>query len=117
VGLDRGAYDAIDDFYAAYDRLDAREADWTYPGHGPPFTAYRDVLANSREALDDLLTDVRGAVADVGPASPLEVTRARVDRLDHPAPLLDTLGALGTLGRRDDVTFEWHDGVRQYRTV
>ncbi len=117
VGLDRGAYDAIDDFYAAYDRLDAREADWVYPGHGHPFTVYRKVLANSREALDDLLADVRGAVADVGPASPLDVTRARVDRLDHPAPLLDTLGALGTLDRLGDVTFERDGGVRRYRTI
>jgi len=117
VGLDRGAYDAIDDFYAAYDRLENRHADWVYPGHGYPFTDYRGVLASSREALDDLLADVRGTVADVGPASPLAVTRARVDRLDHPAPLLDTLGALGTLDRRSAVTFERHDGVRQYRTV
>lgn len=117
VGLDRGAYDAVDDFYAAYDRLEDREADWVYPGHGYPFTDYRGVLGTSRSALDDLLVDVREAVAEVGPASPLEVTRARVDRLEHPAPLLDTLGALGTLGRLGDVTFERDDGVRRYRTV
>jgi glyoxylase-like metal-dependent hydrolase (beta-lactamase superfamily II) len=117
VGLDRGAYDAIDDFYRAYDRLDARHADWIYPGHGYPFTDYRGVLASSRGALDDLLADVRGTVAEVEPASPLAVTRARVDRLDHPAPLLDTLGALGTLDRRGEVAFERLDGVRQYRSA
>ena len=117
VGLDRGAYDAIDDFYAAYDRLDAREADRVYPGHGYPFEDYRAVLEESRGSLDDLLGDVRETVAEVGPASPLEVTRARVDRLDHPAPLLDTLGALGTLDRRGDVAYELRDGVRRYRTI
>ena len=117
VGLDRGAYDAIDDFYAAYDRLDGREADRVYPGHGHPFTDYRGVLETSRAALDDLLSDVCETVAAVGPASPLDVTRARVDRFDHPAPLLDTLGALGTLDRLGDVTFELVDDVRRYRAV
>ena len=117
VGLDRGAYDALEDFYAAYDRLDRHDADWVYPGHGYPFTDYRGVLERSRGALDDLLADVRGTVAEVGPASPLAVTRARVDRLDHPAPLLDTLGALGTLDRRGEVTYEPRDGVRQYRSA
>jgi glyoxylase-like metal-dependent hydrolase (beta-lactamase superfamily II) len=117
VGLDRGAYDAIDDFYTAYDRLDAREADRVYPGHGYPFEDYRGVLEKSRGALDDLLSDVRGTVAEVGPASPLAVTRARVDRLEHPAPLLDTLGALGTLDRQGEVFYERHEGVRQYRAV
>jgi glyoxylase-like metal-dependent hydrolase (beta-lactamase superfamily II) len=117
VGLDRGAYDAVDDFYTAYDRLDAREADWVYPGHGYPFEDYRGVLAKSRGALDDLLADVRGRVAEVGPASPLAVTRARVDRLEHPAALLDTLGALGTLDRQGEVFYERHEGVRQYRAV
>jgi glyoxylase-like metal-dependent hydrolase (beta-lactamase superfamily II) len=117
VGLDRGAYEAIDDFYTAYDRLAARHADWVYPGHGYPFTAYGEVLERSRAALDDLLADVRETVESVGPASPLAVTRARVDRLDHPAPLLDTLGALGTLDRRGEVAYERRDGVREYRSV
>ena len=117
VGLDRGAYDAVDDFYTAYDRLDAREADWVYPGHGYPFEDYGGVLEKSRGALDDLLADVRETVAEVGPASPLAVTRARVDRLEHPAPLLDTLGALGTLDRRGEVFYERHEDVRQYRAV
>jgi len=117
VGLDRGAYDAIDDFYAAYDRLEDRHADWVYPGHAPPFTDYRGVLASSREALDDLFADVRGTVAEMRSASPLEITRARVDRPDHSAPLLDTVGALGTLDRRGEVTVERRDGVRRYRVA
>lgn len=117
VGLDRGAYDAVDDFYAAYDRLERREADWVYPGHGHPFTAHGDVLERSRGKLDDLLADVRETVEAMEPASPLAVTRARVDRLEHPAPLLDTLGALGTLDRQGAVAYERTDGVRQYRSV
>jgi glyoxylase-like metal-dependent hydrolase (beta-lactamase superfamily II) len=117
VGLDRGAYDAIDDFYLAYDRLGEREVDWVYPGHGSPFTDYRGVLERSRADLDDLLVDVEASVGEIGPASPLAVTLARVDRLDHPAPLLDTLGALGTLDRRGAVTYDLREGVRSYRTV
>jgi glyoxylase-like metal-dependent hydrolase (beta-lactamase superfamily II) len=117
VGLDRGAYGAVDEFYTAYDRLERREVDRVYPGHGPPFTDYRGVLRGSRDALDDLLDEVRGAVEAVGPASPLAVTRARVDRLEHPAPLLDTLGALGTLDRRGEVRFQVTDGVRRYRVT
>jgi len=117
VGLDRGAYDAVEDFHLAYDRLDRRHADRVYPGHGSPFTDYRGVLERSRAALDDLLADVAETVAAVGPASPLAVTRARVDRLEHPAPLLDTLGALGSLDRRGEVAYERREGVRQYRSA
>ncbi|ELY99854.1 beta-lactamase [Natrialba chahannaoensis JCM 10990] len=37
--------------------------------------------------------------------------------MQYPAQLLDTLGALGTLTERGEVTFDWRDGVRYYRTA
>lgn len=115
VGLDRGAYEAVDAFYTAYDRLAGREVDRVYPGHGPVFDDYEGVLAASRERLDGMVADVERAVGEVGPADPLAVTLARVDEFRHPAPLLDTVGALGHLESRGRVAREYDDGVRLYR--
>lgn len=115
VGLDRGAYEAIDAFYEGYDRLAERSPDRVYPGHGPVFGDYGGVLADSRAALDDLLADVRRTLRTIEPASPVELGRERVPEIDHPAPLLDTMGALGTLEGRGEVRFVEVEGGRQYR--
>lgn len=115
VGLDRGADDAVDAFYTAFDRLAGRDVGRVYPGHGPAFDDYEGVLATSRERLDGTVADVERTVGDVGPADPLAVTLARVEELDHPAPLLDTIGALGYLDDRGRVVRESDDGVRLYR--
>lgn len=116
VGLDRGAYDAIAAFYRAFDRLEGLNVDRVYPGHGPTFDDFDGVLERSRDRLDGTVDSVERTVREIGPASPLEVTLDRVDGFDHPAVLLDTVGALGYLDEQGRVTFERDEaGARQYR--
>lgn len=122
VGLDRETYDAVDAFYRGMDRLAGRDVDRVFPGHGPVFEEYDRVVETTVDRLDALVEDVADhleqAVAERGPSSPLGVTLARVGDLNHPAPLFDTVGALGTLDRRGRATYELDDdGVRRYRPV
>lgn len=116
VGLDHGAFDAVDAFYRGFDALERAAVDRAFPGHGPVFEEYDRVVARSRERLDGTVADVAETVAEIGPATPLEITMARVDELEHPAVLLDTIGALGHLDGDGRVRFERDEnGRRQYR--
>lgn len=122
VGLDRESYDAIDAFYRGVDRLRDHHVDRVFPGHGPTFTDYDAVLDRTTDRLDDLVADVADhldtAVDERGPSSPLGVTLARVGTLNHPAPLFDTIGALGYLERHGRCTHERDDdGVRRYTPI
>ncbi|OAQ53586.1 hypothetical protein HTG_04840 [Natrinema mahii] len=114
VGLDRGADGAVDAYYEAMDRLSATDATVVFPGHGPVFEGPQAVIETTRDRLDTLLEETREAAAAVGPASPLAIAEQRVGTVRHMAPLLDTLGALGTLEREGAVTYETEDGVRYY---
>ncbi|OLZ41375.1 MBL fold metallo-hydrolase [Natrinema saccharevitans] len=114
VGLDRGADVAVDAYYEAMDRLSATDATLVFPGHGPVFEGPQAVIENTRDRLDALLEETRDAAAAVGPASPLAIAEQRVGTVRHMAPLLDTIGALGTLERRGSITSETRDGVRYY---
>ncbi len=117
VGIDYGAYEAIDAFYESMDTYAGRDVDRVFPGHGPIFTDYSGTVAETREDLDDLVRDTLAAVDVVGPATPLSIVTERVGETSHPAKLLDTLGALGTLDRRDELTYHTDEGVRYYETV
>ena len=118
VGLDHGAYDAVAAFYRGLDNLDGLGVDRVYPGHGPVFDDFSGVLATTRDRLGGTVGSVERTLGEIGPATPIEVTLARVDELDHPAVLLDTVGALGYLDERGRATFERDDdGARQYRVV
>lgn len=118
VGLDHGAFDAFDAFHRAFDRLEGLDVDRVYPGHGPTFDDFAGVLEKSRDRLDGTVASVERTVRQIGPTSPIQVTLARVDEIEHPAVLLDTIGALGYLDERDRVTFEYDDGgARQYSVV
>ncbi|ELZ11798.1 beta-lactamase [Natrinema thermotolerans DSM 11552] len=114
VGLDYGAYDAVDDFHRAMDRLEGRAIDRVFPGHGPVFTDYEGAIESTRSALESLTAETLEAVSAVGPATPLEITRHRSGEVRHPAQLLDTLGALGTLEGRGRIEYEDRDGARYY---
>jgi len=117
VGIDYGAYDAVDAFHASMDRLAERDVDRVFPGHGPVFTDYAGAIEGTRASLAALVEDTAAAVAAVGPATPMAVVTERVGETDHPAHLLDTLGALGTLESRGAVTYALEDGVRYYEPV
>ncbi|MDF9747501.1 MBL fold metallo-hydrolase [Natrinema salsiterrestre] len=114
VGIDYGAYDAVEAFHRAMDRLEERDFHRVFPGHGPVFTDYRGAIETTRSSLETLTGEVLEAVTAVGPAPPTELTRHRVGETRHPAQLLDTLGALGTLEERGRVEYEDRDGVRYY---
>ncbi|WP_226482493.1 MBL fold metallo-hydrolase [Natrinema amylolyticum] len=114
VGLDYGAYDAVDAFHRSMDRLEGRAFDRVFPGHGPVFTDYEGAIESTRSALESLTAETLEAVTAVGPATPREITRNRTGEVRHPAQLLDTLGALGTLEGRGRVEYEDRDGVRYY---
>ncbi|THE64352.1 MBL fold metallo-hydrolase [Salinadaptatus halalkaliphilus] len=117
VGLDDGAYEAVDDFLTSMDRLDDRAIDRVYPGHGPVFTDADAVVRETRSDLEELLAETLEAVEAAGPATPIELTKYRIGESRHPAGMLDTLGALGTLERRGRVGFERRDGARYYRST
>jgi glyoxylase-like metal-dependent hydrolase (beta-lactamase superfamily II) len=117
VGLDRGAEGAVADYYRAFDRLAGRSFDRVYPGHGPVFEQYDAVLGASRERLDGLVESTFDAVASAGPASPVAVCEARGKRLEPPAAMLDTIGALGYLAEQGRVRSSVDEGVRRYRTA
>lgn len=114
VGLDYGAYDAVDDFHRAMDGLEGRTIDRVFPGHGPVFTDYEGVIESTRSALESLTAETLEAVSAVGPATPLEITRHRSGKVRHLPQLLDTLGALGTLEGRDSIEYENRDSARYY---
>lgn len=114
VGIDYGAYDAVDAFHRAMDRLQDRSFDRVFPGHGPIFTDYEGAIETTRSALETLTGETLEAVNAIGPATPMEVTRHRAGEVRYPAQLLDTLGALGTLEGRDRVEYEERSGVRYY---
>lgn len=116
VGIDHGAYEAVDAFYAAMDRLAEREFDRVYPGHGPVFVDTAGAIEHTYTRLDDLLADTLAALEAVEPATPIRIATERVGEMDHPARLLDTVGALGTLERRGDVAHEEDEGVRIYES-
>jgi len=116
VGIDEGAYGAVEDFYAAYDRLEGRDIAEVYPGHGPVFTEYDEAIRTSVEDLDSTVGDVHDTLADLEPATPFEVGRERGGE-DMTAVMLDTIGALGYLEDEGRATFDLEDGVRVYRTV
>ncbi|AFO58755.1 MBL fold metallo-hydrolase [Natrinema sp. J7-2] len=115
VGFDRGAYEAVDAYYEAMDRLQGTAATHVFPGHGPVFEDPQRVVETTRERLDTLLTETRAALEEIEPATPRAIAEERVGTVRYHAPVLDTLGAVGTLERRGAVTFETTDGVRYYR--
>lgn len=117
VGLDDGAYEAVEAFFTGMDRLEGRSFDRIFPGHGPVFTDAAGAIENTREDLAGLLHSRREAVAAIESATPLDVTEHLFGDLQYPAQLLDTLGALGALADRGEVTFGRRDGVRYYRTT
>jgi glyoxylase-like metal-dependent hydrolase (beta-lactamase superfamily II) len=115
VGLDRGADNAVGEYYRAYDTLDGRRFDKVYPGHGPVFDSFDAVLDASRERLDEMVADVFEAVPENEAASAVVITEARGKRLDPPAALLDTIGALGYLLTSGRLVSDVTEGVRRYR--
>ncbi|SEQ89888.1 MBL fold metallo-hydrolase [Natrinema salaciae] len=114
VGIDYGAYDAVEAFHRSLDRFDGRPIDRVFPGHGPVFTNYEEAIETTRSALETLTGETLEAVTAIGPATPMELTRHRAGEVRYPAQLLDTLGALGTLEDRERVEYECRDGVRYY---
>jgi glyoxylase-like metal-dependent hydrolase (beta-lactamase superfamily II) len=117
VGLDRGADEAIDAYYEAMDRLTETTATHVFPGHGPTFEDPQRTVGTTHDRLDALLEKTRAATAAIEPATALEIAEERVGDVRHMAPVLDTIGALGTLENRDRVSSETRDGVRYYETT
>lgn len=117
TGIDHGAYDAIDAFYDAMDTFDGIDADRVCPGHGPVFADLDAAVESTRKRLDELVEATRAAVEVVEPATPLAVAEEYAGEIQYPGQLLDVVGALGTLDRRGDVTYEREDSVRYYRST
>ncbi|MXV64012.1 MBL fold metallo-hydrolase [Natronorubrum sp. JWXQ-INN-674] len=115
VGIDHGAGEAIDQYYDAMDRLLETTATRVFPGHGPTFEDPHRIVGLTRKRLDRLLEETRAALAEIEPATALSVAEERAGSSRYLAPVLDTIGALGTLERRGVVTSEREGGVRYYR--
>ncbi len=122
TGIDHGAFDAVDEFFSAMDTFERIESDTdvelVFPGHGPAFSGLGGAVEYTRKKLEELLGGTVAAVESVGPASPANVAEEHWGEVKHPGQVLDVIGALGTLERRDSVTFTvGDDGVRYYETV
>lgn len=118
TGIDHGAFDAIDAFFAAMDTLERLDVDTVLPGHGPVFSDLGGAVEYTREKLENLLGGTAAAVESVGPASPANVAEEHWGEVKHPGQVLDVIGALGTLERRGVVAFTvGDDGVRYYETA
>lgn len=118
VGLDRGCYDCIDAYYTGLDRLADRTAEFerVYPGHGPVFEDAAGAIERARDDLDSLVAECRRTLADLGRATPYELTEARIDdprRMNF--SLFESVGSLARLERRDVAVSSVTDGVRRYR--
>lgn len=117
VGIAPGAYEAVDAYYEAMDRLEGTAAVRGYPGHGPVFEEPGRVVDLTRDRLDALVAETAEAVAAIEPANPLSIATERAGSVRYIAPVMDTMGALGTLERRGEVRHGMEDGVRYYRTA
>lgn len=117
VGIDYGGYESVAAFYDGLDALEGRDIDRVYPGHGPVFEDYNAVVEMTRDKLDKLVEDTSSALAAVEPATPVEVTTERFGEIEYPAPLLDTMGALGWLDETGRATYETEDGARYFRST
>ncbi|ELY89735.1 MBL fold metallo-hydrolase [Natrinema altunense] len=117
VGFDRGAYEAVDAYYEAMDRLQGTSATHVFPGHGPVFEDPQRVVETTRDRLDTLLAETATALEAIEPATPRAIAEERVGNVRYHAPVLDTLGALGTLETRGRVSYETEEGVRYYETA
>jgi len=58
VGLDRGAYEAVDAFHAGLDRLADTNGTRVFPGHGPAFDDASAVVETTRHRLEELVEQV-----------------------------------------------------------
>ncbi|SIR73903.1 MBL fold metallo-hydrolase [Natronorubrum thiooxidans] len=117
VGLEWGAYDGLERYVTAMDRLEKTTATYGYPGHGPVFEEPRRVVERTRERIETLISETRDALAAIEPATPLAVAEQRVGSVRYTAPVMDTMATLGALERRGTVAFDLEDGVRRYRTA
>lgn len=117
TGIDHGAFDAVEAFFDAMETFDSLDIDTVLPGHGPVFSELGSAVDSTRDSLNELLGETIAAVDVVEPASPVEVTEERCGGIKYPGQLLDVIGALGTLDRKDEVEYQKEDGVRKYTTV
>lgn len=112
-GLDDGYRDAFDAFYTSIDRMEARDIDRVYPGHGPAHGALDEVIERDRNSLDDRLDRVVALVSngyDTAPEIASELTGGH--SIDYILP--ETMSALAYLDAAGRVESQRIDGVRHY---
>ena len=115
VGFGAGMFDAVDDYYGAFERLRGRDVDRVYPGHGSVFTHYEDAIDGGVESLDELVDEVAEILDDAGEATALDVTLERFqdpDLIQH--AIFDTVGALGHLDATGRATSRIEDDARLF---
>lgn len=121
-GLDDGVRDAIPAFETALSRLDERDVDRVYPGHGPIHAEFHEAVEQSRESLDRLLKTTHeflkeGATSGGDPDTAVGIARDRMGEDDARSlgyMLPETVGALAHLERTGQATSDLVEGVRRY---
>lgn len=115
-GLDDGVADAFPAFYDAIDRLEERDPDRVYPGHGPVHAGFHEVLERDRRSLDRQLDGVHEQLAE-GLRTVLGVAMALAgDRSVHYL-VPEAMSALDYLVEGDRATVTVEEGVRYYDPV
>ncbi|MDY7082393.1 MAG: MBL fold metallo-hydrolase [Halobacteria archaeon] len=114
-----GMYEGIEMYYEGYERLEGRDVDRVYPGHGPVFDDYDEAIHDSLDDLDRRVEETYEALEkeDEGQTS-LEVAMTCVhgDMNKVRQNLLDFAGALGYLESQGNAVSEIDDdGMRRFR--
>lgn len=119
TSFDGGMHDGVEAYYRGLRRLQDRNVDVVYPGHGPVFHDLQAAVESSLEGLDELVEDAASTVGVDDEVTALELTMQRVgsdpEMIRH--NLLDTVGALGYLEAEGRVESILTDGVRRYTAV
>ncbi|MFW5929348.1 MAG: MBL fold metallo-hydrolase [Halobacteriota archaeon] len=115
VGFREGMYDAVANYYDAFETLSEQDVEVVYPGHGPVFDDLPSAVERGVDSLDRLVEGVREAVDDLGEATAVDVALHRAEEPEDVRHLLfDNIGALGYLEREGDVESEVVEGSRRF---
>lgn len=118
VNFDDGVDEAVDEYFAALERLADCSFDRVYPGHGPIHDRYAETVERTRQDLEERLETCLDRLGAAGDGSAVTAFDLVVDRADDTRRrvlmLRETVAALTTLERTGRVRSWVDEEVRLY---
>ncbi len=99
------------EYLRSLDRVEALDAEVVLPGHGPPMTGHRGLIAKLRRFYDHRQDRILAAL-EGGPRTPFDLTRAvfpRVREFDVFLAFSEVIGNLEVLEERGRIAWEGRD--------